>query len=61
MTYKQGWPWGGEGVHSFARFWRTQERLCMNRVDIFSARHVRLDAGICFTPRLTVVRVVQLC
>ena len=20
---------GGEGVHSFARFWRTQERLCM--------------------------------
>ena len=52
---------GGEGVHSFARFWRTQERLCMNRVDIFSARHVRLVAGICFTPRLTVVRVVQLC
>ena len=28
MTYKQGWP-GGEGVLSFARFWRTQDRLCM--------------------------------
>ena len=57
MTYKQGWPWGGGG--SFFCSVLAYSRKTLH--DLFSALLEPLVAGICFTPRLTVVRVVQLC
>ena len=57
MTYKQGWLGGGGG--SFFCSVLAYSRKTLH--DLFSARHEPLVAGIGFTPRLTVVRVVQLC